>query len=381
MFESICVWRTNEDGYVNLGELAEALVFYKTVHLALPPEPFKQLVQAAEPEPLLDLMRLGALQVHFVEDLLGVLTAKSTTTGVQGHDFAIVSAEKTTWNFVTREFLRPVSRSSAEKLRLAIAFQRHIKTIRHDVEFTARVRGDLSEQGYLEECISAIILEIAPNYPAAEMKLNLEFDGSLFLPSTNINFERLSAAAGRKVGMADLLAQFYGGRDALEFAAVNSADLGLKPLEQIVAHRKFRRLISRSAGSMSGIDEFYRDVFPQGRCIADVVASGEKTFRDVVRLVEEGSRFKDWLGKLQSDERLLHEYIREVSSVSWAEKLPVKILRWALFTAAGEVAASHIGAASLGLIDALLLDRILKGWRPNEFVQGPLKEFTGAERR
>jgi len=40
--------------------------------------------------------------------------------------------------------------------------------------------------------------------------------------------------------------------------------------------------------------------------------------------------------------------------------------------AAGAATAVGIAAA-----DGFLLDKVLKGWRPNQFLEGPLKDFIG----
>ena len=36
-------------------------------------------------------------------------------------------------------------------------------------------------------------------------------------------------------------------------------------------------------------------------------------------------------------------------------------------------------AQGLGLADATVLDRILKGWKPDQFVEGPMSKFVGSE--
>jgi hypothetical protein len=62
--------------------------------------------------------------------------------------------------------------------------------------------------------------------------------------------------------------------------------------------------------------------------------------------------------------------------------LPAKSVRWLLFNAAGlalaAVTSPAAGAAvgvGLSAADTFLLDKLLKGWKPNQFVEGPLKEF------
>ena len=60
--------------------------------------------------------------------------------------------------------------------------------------------------------------------------------------------------------------------------------------------------------------------------------------------------------------------------VDWADNLPPKTLRWLIFTAAG-IPLSLAAAVGLGAADTFLLDKLIKGWKPNQFIEGPLKDF------
>ena len=75
-------------------------------------------------------------------------------------------------------------------------------------------------------------------------------------------------------------------------------------------------------------------------------------------------------------------YLSEVTKLGWADKLPRKMARWALFTAAGNVLSLLAGpvvgtAGSIGLsaLDTFVVDKLTQGWRPNQFVEGPLRDF------
>ena len=79
----------------------------------------------------------------------------------------------------------------------------------------------------------------------------------------------------------------------------------------------------------------------------------------------------------------LERVAEEVSKGSWLEKLPADIGRWLIFTGAGLAAESVGGAAAggltaacLGAIDTLLVDRLVQGWNPHQFVKGRLERFV-----
>jgi hypothetical protein len=107
-----------------------------------------------------------------------------------------------------------------------------------------------------------------------------------------------------------------------------------------------------------------------------------KSFDDLLKLLDKAAKFKAWLKNQKPDENLCKNYLREVTASTWIEKLPAKSLRWTLFTGAG-LAADSVGAGGIGTAigvgvsaaDAFLLDKIIKGWKPNHFVNEHLTNF------
>jgi hypothetical protein len=111
------------------------------------------------------------------------------------------------------------------------------------------------------------------------------------------------------------------------------------------------------------------------------VNSGERTFGDVLKLLDSADRFREWLQKQQPSVDLVTAYYRDVTAETWASKLPAKLMRWAVAVGVG-VAVGGLGAegvaitAGLGAADQFLVERIAAGWRPNQFVEGKLKPFA-----
>ena len=68
--------------------------------------------------------------------------------------------------------------------------------------------------------------------------------------------------------------------------------------------------------------------------------------------------------------------------MSWLDRLPGRAARFALFTSGGAVldlaAGLPIGLA-LGLADTFILDKLVRGWRPNQFIEDVLAPFTGRD--
>lgn len=130
------------------------------------------------------------------------------------------------------------------------------------------------------------------------------------------------------------------------------------------------------------LDLFQEVVVEKLPTIREVVNTGRRTFRDVIRLVEKGQRFQEWLVKHGNDKDLRSSYCQDVSRVDWADKLPPKSVRWLIVSAAttalgfiGGPVAGTAAATALSAADFFLLDKMLKGWKLNHFIEGPLKQF------
>jgi hypothetical protein len=131
------------------------------------------------------------------------------------------------------------------------------------------------------------------------------------------------------------------------------------------------------------LDLFQEMRLPEGRKIRECLNSGERNFADFLKVLDNAGRFKQWLAERSPDENLVNEYFKAITTETWIEKLGTKAFRWALTTGLGAaVEAMHptglavAVAQGVSLFDATLLDRLLKGWRPNQFVEGKLADFV-----
>jgi hypothetical protein len=79
----------------------------------------------------------------------------------------------------------------------------------------------------------------------------------------------------------------------------------------------------------------------------------------------------------KSDADLVKEMLREKTRTDWLESLPVKAMRFGLFTGTGMLADMWAPGTSIatGAIDAFVLEQVSKRWRPHYFVENSLRGF------
>ncbi|MGI9091177.1 MAG: hypothetical protein ACR2GG_08755, partial [Gemmatimonadaceae bacterium] len=142
-------------------------------------------------------------------------------------------------------------------------------------------------------------------------------------------------------------------------------------------------LVDGRARADGDIALFSEMLLHNGLAIREAVNSGERTFPEVMRLLERGRRFKDWLRDQPHNDHLLEAYLRDATATTWAERLPRKAFRWIVFQGLGAFASSFgahgvgtTAAMAISIGDTFLLDHLTNGWCPNQFVRGPLEKFA-----
>jgi hypothetical protein len=392
MFNSICIGRNDFiGGGVDFGRLAEALVFYRQVHFLADHETFASLVRTCGSDVVLELCRSGLLKIHYSENLTAVGTL-DVSTPTERHDLTIMRAQHQ--NFLSDatkffdSYCGPSGKGRSKTLR---QFTRVVEPFKYPKTVLDNVRSDFGNSAYIRASVQGILASLAPEYAQPDplvFDVARGSDGN-FHVNTNVDFDAANASYHRRVSpehstlsQAFLLAQLLGTRASLEVASGLSSDLSLGPVSTIIGANKIADLIGAHDRSCVARERFTEFVVDDARAIGQAVNTRQRSFVDVLKLVQEAQKFKDWLSKQSQSADLCKQYCLEVSRVDWADKLPPKTVRWlvinALSLGTAAIASAHAAAAigvAFSAADSFLLDRLLKGWRPSQFVEGPLKDF------
>jgi len=173
----------------------------------------------------------------------------------------------------------------------------------------------------------------------------------------------------------------------VDFAASLSAEMAPTPTESVIAKERVASVLEASGRALDRLSAFKSFTVPHNGSIAEAINSGTRTFEDLRKLLGEADRFKEWVQGQPPEGDLAKAYVDEVTNCSWRTGSAVKNLRFILFNAAQIAAgaaiagpAGAIAGVALAATDSYLLDRLLTGWRPHQFVRGPLERFLDASR-
>lgn len=215
-----------------------------------------------------------------------------------------------------------------------------------------------------------------------------DFNGN-FVVETNIDFDHISSEWRKhwppEIGppsVASILTEVLEAKAGLGLAAQMNADLfHTRTASRIIASDLER--IARSSDCFKDQALEFNEWVLSGSSIANAINNGERTFLEFLDVVEEAEKFKKWIIGVGEDKTIAREYFNEVSKRGWLEKLPRKTLRYLAFGGAGialsAVASPLVGTASgmvLSGIDMFLVDRLLGGWKPNQFVDDKIRPFV-----
>ena len=169
----------------------------------------------------------------------------------------------------------------------------------------------------------------------------------------------------------------------MTLAAESGADIISTPAIGAISRLRQSEIIRKQIKNAAEADLFQEVIFNDGQTIRAAINSGRKTFDEFLDLLERAESFKKWIVGVKPDQKLIAQYYREIKSESWLDKLPTKAVRFFVFAGLGAlvdvVVPTGLGTAgglALGATDTFLLDKILKGWSPNQFVQNELENFV-----
>lgn len=390
MLERICVPANEpERTTFDLGLLAESLIFYGEVHVVLSATSLDGLLRQLGPDLLLELVSQKYLHVHFIDHLLGAISADKDTPFAL-HDVAIVHAQGRNLDAVARDAFVAVTRKSGRGRRLATRFIQAIDSVADPEAITKSITEDMQDGSYLEAYIRRRLSRMNPTVDGRRLD-QIEYKFSL-VPGRGFQLQsNLDPAALRAAGVdvsdvedpASVLAHYGATVADMTLWAQLVSEVAVTSQQEDVLTSRIDLVLEKRVASQEHLSTFQSFVFDDARAVREAINQGRRKFEEILPVLERCRRFREWLAGQPADVNLVKAYHREVIAESWVDRLPAKTSRWSLFTGGG-IVVDMLGAGGLGTVggvalsafDSFLLDSLLKGWKPDQFVEGPLRRFV-----
>lgn len=390
MFERICIPPIHpERRLFDLGLLAESLIFYHEVYLVLGATTLQGILQQLGPDILVELISSQNLKVRYVDHILGAITAGKGTP-FELYDVGIIHAEKHNLETFAREAFIQATGKAGRGRRLASRFCQAVEPISYADNITRCITNEMQDGSYLEDYIRRRLEggESGQKFTGLN-SLRYRFSlipGKGFQLHTNIDLAGLSKTGIELSELRDpatVLAQYGTTVADMSLWAQLSAEAAVDSRQADVIKARIEPMLNKYRIIEERISTFQEFVFDDARAIREAINGGTRAFGDILPVLENSQKFKDWLINQPPDNNLLKGYYRETTADSWIDKLPGKMARWFLFTGVG-ASIDALGGGGIGTgagilvsaFDSFMLDRIVKGWKPHHFVEGVLKKFV-----
>lgn len=404
MFESLLVRRTgNSEAEVDFGALAEALLFYRTVHIHFDRASLIAIVKEIGIHNLLKLIRLKKIKGTYLP--MQPATISNRIDGMEHHDFGFIEQSGTqgrgnlsrrevivellSRNFEDRYTLYDI-RSFVDGFLSLVPIKQSFTSDSNDVAIGRHARQDIEDEAYALFAAGAVIERSLPGFQMQPgWRIGSRATKHGFVIVSNIPFEKINEKIQKEnptsktlITPALCVGLLHEVRTEIQVASQYGAELMTSPLVSKVLARKFDTVVAARLKSETQIRAF-QDATIGSRDIGSVLRSGERTFDDFMSLLDRSERFRGWLQSTNPDIGLVREYQAALVQGTWAEKLPMKTTRFSIFTAGGVFAdlafVGGVGTAigvALSAADTFIFDKLIKGWRPNQFVEKQLRPFV-----
>jgi hypothetical protein len=391
MFQRICITEQNSNPSgenIDIGFLAEALIFYDKVTVVVHRGTLRQLLNVFTPDLLVNLLKEKVLSISYLENGFGVHTQNANTINEIHKPSTFIIEGTSLEDFAPKVFYEIIGRKGKSR-RIANAFIKNCKTIKIPDSVTQSLFQDLADQQYIDSAVSLLLEEIAPDYKNPNgIQFRVHNEGSYLRIDTNINFTAANVSYHKNISSkhsslspAHILSMLSNPWCDLHYASTYNSEIVSKASSSILLKNKFTNLFQKRSVSQDEISMFEDFVLDDSRAIREAVNAGHFSINDVINILPQAKKFREKIAKQSPEVGLAKAYLKEVSKDSWIDKLPPKTVRWALFTGGG-IALDTAGlggvgtviGASLGAFDTFIFDKLLKGWKPSQFIMD-LKKY------
>lgn len=388
MFDAI-VFRNSyvHDDLVDIGALAEALIFYGKVKIIGNQGTLKYILKKIPPAIFLDLIEREMIEFHFLTDNLSTNVRNISDTDTIYY-LASVRDPKITYNEHAYNVFKEASKKSPQAKSMASKFEKRIREIDHGGFNQSSLLKAWENTETLEKSVSTILKHLAPEYAQTEkLRFKIEYPKIGFAIDTNIDKELLAKTHKQKIPMKQgipiltLLSQLQYSYEASFFSASLDSELFVNQYEMEMQEQTLLGLWGRGNQAQTEISEFVDLTLENSFAIREAVNSGRINFYDVIEVIDSSTEFKKWIKGVPPEKKLIQHFYAETIKDSKLSRLPGKTSKWALFTGTSIVLGDLLtggvataASATMGAVDTFLADKIIGGWKPHQFVEGRLKK-------
>jgi len=390
MFEKITFTRQDKhssDTPIDIGWLVECMLFYNKTVVMAEQSILKQLVRYFGIDNLVRLIEAEILEIVYTESRVGIHT--QAINNIQYHNSVRFSSPQYTIFDVLNKICTEVTGKTGKGRRTANKIRDKIKTSTDETnKVLLGANSSMLEQDYIDFAAKFIInqklpspIDLSNNFFRTEktpngIKVTSNFDFQIL----NHLYHKVIPPSHSSLTPSSILINVLDLEEELYFSSLNLSEMATSEISSTLAKRKFNDIINKSEKSADKISHFQGFVLDEAKDLRGAINSDKVEIDKLMDVLIKSTKFKSWLSKLDSDRNLIKDYHLEVTKESFVDKLPAKSVRFSFFTGLGiasdALITGGLGTAvgiSAGALDSFYLDKLISGWKPNQFIEQDVK--------
>lgn len=366
---------------LDIGTLVEAMLYYGRVTVIVDRQMLEDLFVFFEEVNFCRVLDEGFLRVEYKESMVGVRT-DSQDNGEEHHEvISCYSPDHLFHDELEKICIGARGRKGAGR-RLARKLRKSINVSRSSPEILAGAESAILNPKYLKSAMDIVLRELVPDYP---LDADAEFSATKTAKGieivTDLDFQKINRVHHEKIPPsfssitpAYILSHIVNLEEDLFFSAKNQSDIACSYLSSRLAQNKIDYTVHHSDMRQRQIGNFQEHVLGNAKAVKEAVNQGRCNASEIIHILANARKFKDWIGKQSSDADLVGQYFDEIGQCPIIKKFPAKTIRFVIFQGLS-TALGPVGNFCLSLGDMYLVDRILEGWKPNQFINRHVKPF------
>jgi hypothetical protein len=402
MFESAII-RNHGDNQnpVNAGLVAETLLFYDNVHVISDVGLLIGLLKNIGSDNLFWLLDSKLMSISWQRSIPATHT--QTTHGLPIHNFVAITLHgrgKTLGNFdalhqaIERNLGKTKNSSQiANKLYERMKILNTLPGVQDETKFLNAIQEEFSNEKMLFRAAIIQVLEVLVksysipkdfDFLLTNQSNQIVFLSNLDFDMINKEYQKSVSTEHSTITAAFLISHALDAWVDMHIASQYMAEIITSESSSRIIQLKMASLLQKRNINLNRLQLFQETLLHDARAIREAISSGERTFGNFIPVLEKSKKFKKFLKGQNPDANLLQEYYAACAADTFVEKLPYKSAKFVTFTGlglltdliTGSPGLSTAASISIGATEPFLVDKLIKGWRPNQFIEGPLRKFV-----
>ncbi|HZF69875.1 hypothetical protein [Sulfuricurvum sp.] len=391
MFDSITFFKQDtfdSSSFLDIGSLVESMLFYGETSIIADHNILRELFSYFKVDHIIELIEEGLLNVIYSESQDGIAT--QSIHHLEHHNIISITTEEHTLHSILQKICVDIIGKTGKGRRTANRIEKLIKIKQHDKKIWDEALNAYANQEYINQSAKNIIQSLIPQkIDLDNFTFQTEKTPSGIIIDTNINFNTLNniyhqyvPVTHSSISPALILGYILNVETGLHISSKNNSEIATSRLSTSIISNKINSILNTNIESSKKISAFQDFIFSDAKLLREAINNKLIDLDELIIVLKKSRKFKEWLIGLEPNQDLIKSYYSEVTKKTFIDKLPGKSVRWALFTGTGLLADAMLtggfGTAvgiGTGAVDALFLDKLISGWKPNQFIEDDVKRL------